>query len=198
MNARTRSRRRALVLAVALAAAGALLVLPAIASTPPPPTRTPATAGAAPGTLAPAAGAAPVDAGFDYADPQQVCRRFAAALYSADTTRDRSPRDAWARAARYASAALATMDTGRDGRWDTWTAHRARLQTRVSAFTDVHQDPDTTLTAQRAVRLAATAVGVQQWRGWTEHTLLYCALTREPAERRWRVSAYDIYPVPAP
>lgn len=65
----------------------------------------------------------PAQPGFDYADPGEVCRRFTAALYSADTNRDTGPGDAYIRAAAYMRGALAGQSeaAARDGRWTTWT-----------------------------------------------------------------------------
>lgn len=134
-------------------------------------------------------------AGYAYADPGDVCARFAAALFSADTTVDIGPEDAVRRAGGYADAGLAASllaDT-RDGRWETWRSHRARTQTTVSAYADVEQQPDSSVTAYRAVGVVATPLGDDGWQGWTQTVIVYCTLRNAAAQ--WRVADQDIAPV---
>ena len=137
----------------------------------------------------------PTDPGADYGDPGAVCRAFSAALYSADTTRDSGPGEAYLRAAVYMNGALAAQSAGaqRDGRWDTWRSHDARLDTRVAAYADVHAEPDSSVTAYRAQKVSTTPVGADGWRGWAEDNLIYCTLSHGASG--WRVSDYVIYPV---
>jgi hypothetical protein len=188
MNTRTRAGRRAAALAAGvvalLAGCGAQPEAGVVAE----PEKTVAVA-----PIVAAAVAPPAEPGFDYADPQEVCRRFAAAFYSADTTRDTGPGDAYARAARYMDGALAGQSAAaeRDGRWHTWAEHRARLETRVDALTDPHQSPDSTTTAYRAAVVVTTPVGEDGWRGWSETSSIYCTLRAN--DTGWRVAHYDIY-----
>ncbi len=137
----------------------------------------------------------PTQPGFSYADPGQVCRRFVMALYSADTRRDTGPGDAYQRAMRFASSTLAGQSAAadRDGRWDTWSGHRARVDAVVEAFADPQQPADNGITARRAFRVTATPVGEDGWRGWTERSIADCALTRGgPDGPGWRVTGYEI------
>ncbi|WP_157562844.1 hypothetical protein [Micromonospora chokoriensis] len=186
MNARTRT---AAVLTLALSVTGC-----AVGRQPAP---------AAPSTTralsAPADVAAPVpppsQAGFAYADPGEVCSRFAAALYSADTRRDAGPGDAYDRAIRYASGTLAGQSPAarRDGRWATWAEHRAYVDAAVEPFVDGLQPFDTAIAARRAVRVTATPLGEDGWRGWTERSLVDCTLRRGgPDGSGWRVTEYEI------
>lgn len=148
---------------------------------------------AAPSTPAPVR--PPTDPGADYGDPGAVCRAFSAALYSADTTRDSGPGEAYLRAAAYMNGALAAQSAGaqHDGRWDTWRSHDARLDTHVTAYADVHAEPDSSVAAYRAQKVSTTPVGADGWRGWSESNLIYCTLSH--GESGWRVSDYVIYPV---
>ncbi|WP_328383741.1 hypothetical protein OHQ88_14355 [Micromonospora zamorensis] len=137
----------------------------------------------------------PTQPGFTYADPAEVCHRFTAALYSADTRRDAGPGDAYQRAIRYASGALAGQSpaASRDGRWATWAEHRAYVDAVVEPFVDAQQPADTAITARRAVRVTSTHLGEDGWRGWTERSLVDCALRRGgPDGSGWRVTAYEI------
>jgi len=156
----------------------------------------------------------PTVPGYRYDDPADVCHRFAAALYSADTTVDSGPADAPRRAAGYADAALAATLTRStvDGRWPLWRQHRARLHTQVRGHADSEAPVDSTVAAYRAVQVAATPVGDHGWRGWTQTTLLHCTLTPlTPAEASpaavapspeapgggpWRVAGYTLAPLP--
>lgn len=135
----------------------------------------------------------PAEPGFSYADPGEVCRRFVTALYSADATKDAGPGDAFARAARYMSGSLAGQSAGaaRDGRWEAWTQHRARMDTRVERHVDMHQMPDSSVRAGRAQKVTATPVGADGWRGWTESSLVYCDLRHDG--HGWRVADYVVY-----
>ncbi|RQX02823.1 hypothetical protein DLJ58_30730 [Micromonospora arida] len=121
-----------------------------------------------------------------------MCHRFTAALYSADTRRDAGPDDAYERAIRYVSSALAGQSpaAGRDGRWATWAEHRAYVDTIVEPFVDALQPADTAITARRAVRVSATPRGED---GWTEYSLVDCSLRRGgPDGSGWRVVGYEI------
>ncbi|WP_406083531.1 hypothetical protein OHA01_02010 [Micromonospora zamorensis] len=137
----------------------------------------------------------PTEPGFAYAGPGEVCQRFTAALYSADTRRDAGPVDAYERAILYGSSTLAGQSpaAGRDGRWATWAEHRAYVDAVVEPFVDALQPADTTITARRAVRVTATPTGEDGWRGWTEHNLVDCNLRRGgPDGSGWRVAGYEI------
>lgn len=137
----------------------------------------------------------PTEPGFAYTDPDEVCHRFTAALYSADTPRDAGPGDAYQRAIRYASGTLAGQSpaASRDGRWATWAEHRAYVDAVVEPFVDAQQPADTATTARRAVRVTVTPLGEDGWRGWTEHSLVDCALRRGgPDGSGWRVTGYEI------
>jgi len=81
----------------------------------------------------------------------------------------------------------------RDGRWATWVAHRARLHAAQSAHVDIHQPPDSSVEAYRAQQVAATPVGKDGWRGWTEISTVYCTLRLGAGG--WRVARYDLVPV---
>lgn len=131
----------------------------------------------------------------NYGDPTKVCRAFTAALYSADTTRDRGPMDAYLRATRFMDGALTAQSAAAqsDGRWDTWRSHGVTLDTHVSAHADVHQDPDSTVTAYRVQKVRTTPVGDDGWRGWTDTSLISCTLRHTDAG--WRVSDYAVDPV---
>ncbi|MEU8315016.1 hypothetical protein [Micromonospora sp. NPDC049033] len=136
----------------------------------------------------------PTQPGFSYADAGQVCRRFVLALYSADTRRDAGPGDAYQRAMRFASSTLAGQSAAadRDGRWTTWAGHRVRLNTVVDPFADL-QPADSAITARRTIRVTATPVGEDGWRGWTERSVIDCALRcGGPDGPGWRVSEYQI------
>ncbi len=156
------------------------------ASTPPPSTAT-ATRAIPP--------APPTVPGYAYADPADVCSRFAAALFSADTTVDAGPAEAAHRAAAYSDAALtaALVAASQDGRWETWLAHRARVQATVSGYFEEEQPPDSSLAAYRAMRVVATPVGADGWRGWTQTSVVYCTLGR--AGSQWRVTGYTLTPL---
>jgi hypothetical protein len=131
----------------------------------------------------------PTQPGFDYTHPDQVCHRFGAALYSTDTTRDTGPADA------YASATLGRQSTAatRDGRWPVWAAHRARIETRLIPVDATQPGADTALVAYRTVRISATAVGADGWRGPTEQVILDCTLARGgPDGPGWRVTRFAL------
>jgi len=139
--------------------------------------------------------------GYRYEDPADVCHRFAAALFSADTTVDSGPADAPLRAAGYADAALAAtlVRPTVDGRWPLWREHRARLHTQVSGHADSEAPVDSTVAAYRAMLVAATPVGDHGWRGWTQTTLLYCTLahvTLAGVGAQWRMAGYTLAPLP--
>jgi hypothetical protein len=184
MNARSRATAAlALSLAVAGCAAGGQ-----------PEPATPSTSAVTTATTA-ACVRPPVQPGFAYADPGEVCRRFVAAMYSADTRSDAGPGDAYGRAVSFASGALAGQSAAAelDGRWLAWSAHRAYLDAHVEPFVDAQLPPDTAITARRAVRVTATAVGEDGWRGWTEHSVADCVLHRGgPDGPGWRVTDYEI------
>lgn len=192
-----RTRR---VSCAAVAALSAAAVLAGCSTTPVPPQLGDHDHEAAPARpaapSAPAPVSPPTDPRADYGDPGQVCRAFTAALYSADTARDTGPGDAYLRAAAYLDGALAAQSDGaqQDGRWDTWRSHSARLDTHVAGYADVHQEPDSSVTAYRAQKVSTTPVGADGWRGWSESDLIYCTLRH--GEAWWRVSDYVIYPVP--
>ena len=191
MNARTATC--AAVVAVVLAGAGCGRRTPAAAA----PTSRPATS--APASLAAPPSAVPLatEPGFDYTDPGRVCRAMTAALFSADTTTDTGPADAYRRATRYMDAGRAVRPgADRDGRWQTWAAHQARMSVQVSDHHDLEQPPDDSLQAYRAARITATPVGADGWRGWTENDIVYCTLRRDGAQ--WRVADYTISPLPGP
>ncbi len=105
MYVRTRTAAR-----VAAAALGAAIALAGCAAPAAPvaddhdhkaaPTRPPAPS-------APAPVRPPTDPTADYEDPGAVCRAFTVALYSADTTRDAGPGDAYLRASAYMTGELA-------------------------------------------------------------------------------------------
>lgn len=139
-----------------------------------------------------AAPAPPRAAGYGYADPSDVCRRFAGALYSADTTRDLGPGDAYTRAGAYMTGDLYAQAGGADadGRWETWVAHRAALRLQISGWSDDEQPPDSSVSAYRAERLTVTPVGRDGWTGWADTFLLYCTLARQ--DDGWRVAGYDV------
>lgn len=202
MHAKRRVRRGHVALALALAAAAALLIAASCTGRSAPTTSaaTPElpVSPRSPAPTAAATASAPTEPGFDYADPGEVARRFVAALYSTDTTRDPDSSAAAGRAAQYVTARLAGQGfgVGHDARWQTWAAHQARLELQLATHPDPHQHPDTSVTALRPYRIAATAVGADGWRGWTEHSFIYCALKREPGG--WRVDRYDVYPAPPP
>ncbi|WP_406043258.1 hypothetical protein OG799_04155 [Micromonospora sp. NBC_00898] len=137
----------------------------------------------------------PTQPGFSYADAEQVCRRFVIALYSADTRRDSGPGDAYQRAVRFASSTLAghSAAADRDRRWATWAGHRVHLDTVVEPFADLPQPGDSAIAARRTIRVTATAVGEDGWRGWTQHSVIDCALRRGgPDGPGWRVSGCEI------
>ncbi|MET9300705.1 hypothetical protein ABZX66_15390 [Micromonospora aurantiaca] len=147
----------------------------------------------------PAGAAAPVppptQPGFSYADAGQVCRRFVMALYSADTRRDAGPGDAYQRAMRFASSTLAGQSAAADsdGRWATWAGHRVHLDTVVEPFVDLPQPGDSAITARRSIRVTATAVGEDGWRGSTEHSVIDCDVRRGGSDGPgWRASGYEI------
>jgi hypothetical protein len=158
----------------------------------------PATTGRAAGT--PTASpvvptAPPTVSGYAYTDPDDVCGRFAAALFSIDTTIDAGPVDATRRAAGFADAGLAArlVAAGRDGRWETWRLHHARIHAAVSAYVDDEQPPDTSVAAYRAVRVVAAPVGDDGWRGWPQTGVFYCTLARLGPQ--WRVAGYTLAPL---
>lgn len=158
----------------------------------------PSTAPSAQSTTTAPAVTPPRVAGYDYADPADVCRRFVAAFYSTDTTRDTGPGDAFTRAAAYATGTLAGQSTAasRDGRWDVWAGHRARLDVQVRSQPDMHPEPDSSVEAYRAARVTATPVGADGWQGWTERSIVHCTLRAgDSGEPGWRVAHYDVEPV---
>lgn len=137
----------------------------------------------------------PTQPGFSYADPGPVCQRFVTALYNADTRRDARPGDAYRRAMRFASGTLAGQSAAadHDGRWTTWTAHRAYIQAVVMPFDDAQPAADNGINARRAYRVSATPVGEDGWRGRTEHSVVDCALRRGgPDGPGWRVTNYEV------
>ncbi|MEU7753697.1 hypothetical protein [Micromonospora sp. NPDC049171] len=137
----------------------------------------------------------PSQAGFAYVDPGEVCIRFTAALYSADTRRDTGPGDAYSRAIRYARGTLAGQSSAarQDGRWATWVEHRAYVDAVVEPFVDALLPADTAISARRTVRVTATPLGEDGWRGRTEHSLVDCTLRRGGSDGSgWRVAGYEI------
>lgn len=137
----------------------------------------------------------PTQPGFWYVDPGQVCQRFVMSLYTADTRRDARPGDAYRRAMRFASGTLVGQSAAadHDGRWATWTAHRAYIQALVTPFADVPPAAEGGITARRACQVNATQVGERGWRGRTEHSVVYCALRRGGAVGPgWRVTSYEV------
>jgi hypothetical protein len=139
----------------------------------------------------------PAVSGFGYRDAGQVCQRFTSALYSADTTRDKDAGAAWRRAAAYMSGALAAQSAAaaRDGRWDLWRQHRARLETTTLLFETDPEAADPITAAGRTVRVTATPVGADGWRGPTENSDVRCELARAGVHDAWRVAEFRIEPV---
>ncbi|MER6754957.1 hypothetical protein ABT235_12360 [Micromonospora echinofusca] len=140
----------------------------------------------------------PRDSKANYTDPAHVCQAFVTALYRVDTTRDAGPDDAFARASAHATGALAGQSAAadRDGRWETWAAHRVRVDVHVRPQPDMHPQHDSTIEAHRAVRLTATPVGDGGWRGWTEHSVVSCTLRAgDSGQPGWRVAHYEVQAV---
>ncbi|MEV4210195.1 hypothetical protein [Micromonospora sp. NPDC049662] len=138
----------------------------------------------------------PTQPGFAYADPGEVCTRFTAAVYSADTRRDTGVGDAYQRALRFAGGPLAGQwqAAGRDGRWTTWAEHRADVDAVVGPIVDALQPTDTRISAQRVARVTVTPLGEDGWRGWTEHSLADCTLRcGGPAKPAWRATGCEIH-----
>jgi hypothetical protein len=63
----------------------------------------------------------------------------------------------------------------------------------VEPFTDLQQPADNAITARRAIRVTATPGGEDGWHGWTERSVIDCALRRGgPDDSGWRVASYEI------
>ncbi|GLW34469.1 hypothetical protein [Actinoplanes regularis] len=185
-------------LTLVLTAAGCSLTPVAPAEPPAPPVSASSTAvelpTPAPSLVAPVS--RPTTAGFSYQDPGPVCQRFAAALYSADTTRDSDAAGAWQRAAAYMSGVLAAQSAAaaRDGRWQLWQQHQVHLDTSTLLLDPDPETADTPTEAARTVRVTATPVGADGWRGPTEDSRLLCELARTDAHAAWRVADFRIEP----
>ncbi|MFF0097694.1 hypothetical protein ACFYO8_00040 [Micromonospora sp. NPDC005257] len=137
----------------------------------------------------------PMQHGFSYAEPGRVSQRFATSLYSADTRRDARPDDVYRRAMRFASGTLASQSAAadHDGRWTTWTAHRAYVQAVVTPFVDTPTAADDGINAGRAYRVKSTPVGEDGWRDRTEYSTVDCrSRSGSPGGPGWRVASYEI------
>jgi len=180
------SRRAAAVVAAALVVlvtAGCSLLTPSGPAPSPGPDRT-----------APVGTNAAGDPAVDYHDAEAVCDAFSSALLTVDTTSDRSPGDALARAARYATAGLlaAAPPAGVDARWQEWTGHQAHTRVTTSAYAGDAGGPDE---RPRAVRLArVTPVGRDGWQGPVSRYAVHCALEAH-GDGALRVTGYELEPL---
>jgi hypothetical protein len=127
--------------------------------------------------------------GFDYSDPDQVCRGFTVAMLSSDTTTDASPLDAYRRAAAFMTAPAPSSDPGLgDARWTEWVGHRARITVGLTDYMG-ELDPDEPGFTSRAVTATTTPEGADGWRGTTERETVYCTLAQTGST--WRVAGFD-------
>lgn len=154
----------------------ALVLFPGNTAAPPPSLAGPDAAG-------PSMVPATRDAAVDMADPEQVCRGFAAALFT--TTASDDPNDPYRRAAAYTTATLAEALAAGQGRrpWSPPT-RAATGEPMVDGYTGDHLVPDTEQVAHRAavVTIITTTEAEQRH-------VVYCTLHR--TGRTWLVAAYE-------
>lgn len=138
----------------------------------------------------------PVDPNVDYADPTTVCLHFATAIHRHDTRTDAGPSTAYRHAMAYATTelvtALALHPDRQSPQWIIWRVHRASTDPIATVGVDEGdvQPADTAGMAYRMADVRFTPVGVDGWRGPTEHRLVFCTLRRNLDG--WRVERYQI------
>lgn len=125
--------------------------------------------------------------------PDWVAVAAITALRTVDTTRDRSPRDAAARAlpllgGQLADAVAATRTpSGSGADWARWAAHGAHTVVTATPGADSGAPPDTPAVVYRQYTVTVTPVGRDHWQGSAFTYVVFATLTRGPAG--WRVTA---------
>ena len=155
----------------------------------PPPTAPASAATTHPATTHPAA--SPSRLGTP--GPDRVAAAAITALRTVDTTRDRTPSDAAARALPLlggqlaADVAAAGPPSGSGADWALWAAHRAHTVVTATPGADSGAPPDTAAVVYRQYTVTVTPVGRDHWQGSALTYVVFATLTRGPAG--WRVTA---------
>jgi len=125
--------------------------------------------------------------------PDRVAVAAITALRTVDTTRDRSPRDAAARALPLLGGQLAEdvaaagPPSGSGADWALWAAHGAQTVVAVTPGADSGAPADTAVVMYRQFTVTVTPVGRDHWLGSALTYVVFATLTRGPAG--WRVTA---------
>ena len=134
------------------------------------------------------------DPSVNYADPQDVCNRFAATIHRRDTKTDATPIEGYRRAMVLATGTLAATlvyaQHGRDIQWSDLTVHDGYDDVTVEPLTAFDATiPDTPTRISRASIATVTPTGRDGWRGGRLRVAVYCTLVSASAQ--WRVDGYD-------
>lgn len=208
LHAGRRTRGASFTAAATVLAVGAVLTGCGSASTPatPTPTATPAPSSGlvVPSITQPGPPIPPVPTGAagvprgqapdpaSTSDAGAVAAVFAADTLTYDTALDRSPFDAQARSARWATPAYAQIlrtplpNTGNNG-FTILAQHHGYTTVTVTANHDDGQPPDQLTTAARSFTLTATGHGDSGWTAPEQGNTMYVFLTRTGAEYPWQV-----------
>jgi len=125
--------------------------------------------------------------------PDRVAVAAITALRTVDTSRDRSPRDAAARALPLLGGQLAEdvaaagPPSGSGADWARWAAHGARTVVAATPGADSGAPPDTAAVVYRQYTVTVTPVGRDNWQGSALTYVVFATLTHGPAG--WRVTA---------
>jgi len=155
----------------------------------PPPAAPPSAATTHPVTPQPAA----LPSRLGTPDPDRVAVAAITVLRTVDTTRDRSPRDAAARALPLLGGQLAEdvaaagPPSGSGADWARWAAHGAHTVVAATPGADSGAPPDTTPVVYRQYTITITPVGRDHWQGSALTYVVFATLTSGPGG--WRVTA---------
>lgn len=190
----------------ATAGAAMLMVCISACGTPSTPGSPDASATPSPGAASTQVGVAPGVPGVprgisatpvDDANPTAVAEAFAAATFSYDTAMDRSPSDAQARSAPFATPSYGAqlrqpLAQGGGARWNDLEAHRGYTTVSVAGNRDDGRAPDTPGTAVRSFTVATTGHSPDTWSAPMGSVLLFLSLVRASAASPWQVQSVQI------
>ncbi len=125
-------------------------------------------------------------------DPDSVAQAFATVTFTFDTALDRSPFDAQARSATYATPTFAATLTrplvqGGGQEWNTLVAHHGFTTVALAANNDDGRPPDELRAAARGYTVTVTGHGDAGWTQTVDTEAMYLYLTRTGGTSPWQV-----------
>jgi len=125
-------------------------------------------------------------------DPDSVAQAFATVTFTFDTALDRSPFDAQARSATYATPTFAATLTrplvqGGGAEWNTLAAHHGFTTVGLAANNDDGRPPDQLRAAARGYTVTVTGHGDAGWTQTVDTEAMYLYLTRTGGTSPWQV-----------